>query len=155
MSKQAQKHPAHVSSAALAIALMALGLAAGLDFVGTVDHLNRWMSSGMMKSGLSEPAHTIHPYLLWGGTCFMSLGLTLVMLNVSSIWRRLLIWVLVIAVTWFWVPVLLLASRKPEIGVAVVAILWSGVCAMVYTMNHEMPADQAEPQKTTPEDGTR
>lgn len=155
MSEDAKKHPAHVSSATLAIALMAFGLAAGLDFLGTIDHLNRWFSSGMTKSGLSEGVHTIDPYLLWIGTAFFSLGLTVVMMNVTSLWRRMLIWLFAMAITLFWVPVLLLAAHKPEIGVAVVAILWSGFCSMVYTMNHEMPADQVEPKETTPDHGTR
>jgi hypothetical protein len=40
--------------------------------------------------------------------------------------------------------VLLLAAHKPEIGVALVAVLWSGFCAMFYTTNHVLPVDKTQ-----------
>lgn len=155
MSEQSQKNPAHVASATVAIVLMAIGLAAGLDFLGTVKHLNHWMSSSLVKTGMSQATHSIHPYLLWGGTGAMCLGLTLVLLNVAGMWRRLLVWLVACVITLFWVPVLWLAAHKPEIGVAIIALLWSGFCATVYTMNHNMPADQAKSEQEIPDDATR
>ena len=53
-----------------------------------------------------------------------------------------MIWIFTFALTLAWGPVLLLASHKPEIGVALVAVLWSGVCAMFYTTNHALPVDK-------------
>lgn len=141
MEHKAHKHPAHVAFATFAIALMAVGLAAGLEFLGIIAILDRWIAAVMIKPGFSAPVQTLNPYLLWTITTLLALGLAAVMLNLSGNWRRLLIWALALILTLFWVPVLLLASNKPEIGVALVGLLWSGCCAMVYTMNHEMPAD--------------
>jgi hypothetical protein len=154
MEKQVHKQPAHVVSATFAIALMAIALAAGLDFLKIIDRLDRWIVAVFLKPGLSAPVHALEPVVLWGGTVLLALGLSAVMLNVSGAWRRLLVWAFALVITFFWVPVLLLASHQPEIGVAVVAILWSGCCSMVYTMNHAMPADLTDFKPTSKNDGT-
>lgn len=151
---QTHKHPAHVGFATVAIALLGIGLAAGLDFLGIMEHLDNWMAAVIVKPGFSAPAQSLNPNFVWGATGALVLSLAAVMLNISGSWRRLLIWVLALIITLFWVPVLLLASYKPEIGVAVVGLLWSGCCAMVYSMNHEMPADMTEQNKTKQNDGT-
>jgi hypothetical protein len=152
MEQKAHKHPAHVAFATVAIALMAVGLAAGLAILGIIGRLDRWIAEVMLKPGFSAPVHTLDPSLLWSMTALLSLGLAVVMLNVSGSWRRLLIWILSLIITLFWVPVLLLASHKPEIGVALVALFWAGCCAIVYTMNHEMPADLTDNNNTSQTD---
>lgn len=154
MVKAAHKHPAHVGFATMAIALMATGLAAGLEFLGLIERMDRWIATVMVKPGFSAPVHDLNPYLLWSATALLALGLAAVMLNISGSWRRLLIWALALIITLFWVPVLLLASHKPDIAVGLVALLWSGCCAMVYAMNHEIPADLTEENNTTKTDVT-
>lgn len=144
MGESAQKHPAHVSFAIMAITFMALGLAAGLDFLGLMERLNRWILSIVQKSNLSSPANTLSSHTIWIFTALMSLCLAAAMLNVSGQWRRVLIWMLTVIITIFWVPVLWLASYKPDIGITLVSLVWSGCCALVYCMNHEMPADMTE-----------
>jgi len=151
----AHKHPAHVGFATIAITLMAIGLSAGLKFLGLIDRLDAWIAAMMSKPGLSSPVHTLDPSLLWIATATLAVGLTAVMLNVSSGWRRILVWILALIITLFWVPVLLLASHKPDIGVAFIALLWAGCCALIYTMNHQMPADLTENNNTTQTDAPR
>jgi hypothetical protein len=141
MDPSSNKQPADMGFATIAIALMGIGLAAGLDYLGTVGHLDNWVMAVVVKPGFSAPEQSLDPYLIWGVTVVLVPSLTAVMLNVSGGWRRLLIWVLALIVTFFWVPVLLLAAYEPEIGVVLVGLLWSGCCAMVYSTNHEMPAD--------------
>jgi hypothetical protein len=141
MASTSQKHPAHVGFATIAIAMMAVSLAVGLEFLGIIDHLDRWIVAVMVKPGFSAPVHVLNPYLVWGVTALLAFSLAAIMLNISGSWRRLFIWALAFIITLFWVPVLLLAAHKPEIGVVIVGLLWSGCCAMVYTANHEMPAD--------------
>ena len=155
MDQAAHKHPAHVGFATIAITLMAVGLAAGLEFLGIINRLDAWIAALMQKPGISAPVHSLNPYLNWTVTALLALGLAGVMLNISGSWRRIVIWVLAMIITSFWVPVLLLASHKPEIGLALVGLLWSGCCAMVYTMNHEVPADLTEKNNTTQTDATR
>jgi hypothetical protein len=149
------KHPAHVVFATIAITLMAIGLSAGLKFLGLIDRFDAWIAAMMSKPGLSSPVHALDPYLLWMATAILALGLTAVMLNISSSWRRILVWILALIITLFWVPVLLLASHKPDIGVALIGLLWAGCCALIYTINHEMPADLTDINKTTQTDAPR
>jgi hypothetical protein len=151
---QTHKHPAHVGFATVAIALLGIGLAAGLDFIGMIERLDKWIAAVMVKPGFSAPVQSLNPYLIWGAAGALVLSLAAVMLNIPGSWRRLLIWVLALIITFFWVPVLLLASYKPEIGVAVVGLLWSGCCAMIYSMNHETPADITAQNNTKQNDGT-
>ncbi len=155
MDKAGHKHQSHVGFATIAITLMAVCLAAGLDFLGIIDRLNAWIPAVMLKPGISAPVQTLDSYLLWIITVLLALSMAAIMLNISGCWRRLVVWALATIITLFWVPVLLLASYKPEIGVALVGLLWSGCCAMVYTMNHEMPADLMENNNTTKTDATR
>jgi hypothetical protein len=151
---QMHKHPAHVGFATVAIALLGIGLAAGLDFIGMIERLDNWIAAVMVKPGFSAPVQSLNPYLIWCAAGALVLSLAAVMLNIPGSWRRLLIWVLALIITFFWVPVLLLASYKPEIGVAVVGLLWSGCCAMIYSMNHETPADITAQNNTKQNDGT-
>lgn len=144
MDSSAHKHPAHVAFATVAITLMAVGLAVGLEFLHIIERLDSWIASWVIKPGFPAPVNSLDPYLLWTATTILAFGLTAVMLNISGSWRRILIWILAVIITFFWVPVLLLASHKPEIGVALVALIWAGCCAMVYTMNHDMPSDLTE-----------
>jgi hypothetical protein len=151
----AHKHPAHVGFATIAISLMAIGLSAGLKFLGLIERLDAWIAALVIKPGLSAPVHSLDPYLLWISTAILTVSLTTVMLTISASWRRILVWVLALIITSFWVPVLLLASHKPEIGVALVGLLWSGCCVMVYAMNHQMPADLTDNNNTTKTDAPR
>ncbi|MEY3394165.1 MAG: hypothetical protein RL346_401 [Verrucomicrobiota bacterium] len=144
MGEQEGKDPAHVVPAGLAIVLMALGLAVGLDLFGMIRRVNEWIGAMLVKAGMSPPDRTLDPAVLWVGTCLMCLGLTLVLFHISGMWRRYLVWLLVCMITLFWLPVLWLAAYRPDIGVALVAVLWSGFCAIIYTSNHSMPADQVE-----------
>ena len=41
-----------------------------------------------------------------------------------------------------WAPVLSLASHAPDISAPWIATIWAGVCAIVYSSNHRMPADE-------------
>lgn len=154
MDPSSHKQPADMGFATIAIALMGIGLAAGLDYLGMVGQLDKWIMAVVVKPGFSAPEQSLNPYLIWGVTVVLVPSLTAVMLNVSGGWRRLLIWVLALIVTFFWVPVLLLAAYEPEIGVALVGLLWSGCCAMVYSKNHEMPADLTE-QKPLKQDDAK
>lgn len=149
------KHPAHVGFATIAITLMAIGLSAGLKFLGLIARLDTWITELVIKLGLSAPVHSLDPYLLWTATATLALGLTAVMLNVSSSWRRILVCILALIITLFWVPVLLLASHKPDIGVALIGLLWAGCCSLIYTKNHEMPADLTDNNNTTQTDAPR
>lgn len=138
---QASDHP-HIGLAIFSVGAMALALAAGLCFLGLMGKLDGFLESILSPKGMPSPQNSLSDFQLWGGSALLAFLLPAVILNVPGLWRRLVIWSLTFALTLAWGPVLLLAAHKPEIGVALVAVLWSGFCAMFYTTNHVLPVDK-------------
>ncbi len=136
-------HP-HIGLAVLSAGAMALALAAGLQFLGVLAKLDALLEGMFSPGGMNPQPQSLDPILLWGGTVVLAFVLPAVILNVPGAWRRLVVWGGTIALTLCWGPVLLLAAHKPGIGVALVAVLWSGFCAMFYSTNHVLPADKEE-----------
>ncbi len=132
---------AHLGLAVLLSGTMALGLVAGLDFLKLVRRLDTALTEVFSPSGLAAPALPLEKWVLWLGTGLLAFALPAVIMNVPGTWRRAVVWGGTLALTLTWGPVLVLASRMPEIGVAVIAVLWSGFCAMYYASNHGLPVD--------------
>jgi|AntRauTorckE6833_2_1112554.scaffolds.fasta_scaffold11100_2 hypothetical protein len=126
------------------IGLLGIALAGGLKLFKIVGQLDRLVSSLLADIGLADPGLSLDSPVIWSGSAVLALVLAAAILNVAGWWRRWFIWVMMLVLTVSWAPVLLLASHKPEIGMAVIAVLWSGCCAMFYAFSHEMPADVAE-----------
>jgi hypothetical protein len=53
-----------------------------------------------------------------------------------------MLWLTAVVVVAGWAPVLVLAARAPDIGAPLIAVLWSGICAVVYAGNHRMAVDE-------------
>lgn len=145
MSKEGElkDHP-HIGMAVFFTGGMALALAAGLRFLGLMGKLDGFVESLFLLDGMPSPSASLSPVQLWGGSAFLAFLLPAVILNVPCLWRRLVIWGFTFALTLTWAPVLLLAAHKPEIGVTLVAILWSGFCAIFYSTNHLLPVDKPQ-----------
>ncbi|MFM2197214.1 MAG: hypothetical protein RLZZ505_646 [Verrucomicrobiota bacterium] len=143
--RQTNDHP-HIGLAVFSAGAMALALAAGLTFLGLMGKVDALMESMFSLKGMASAPNSLSDFLLWGGSALLAFLLPAVILNVPGLWRRLVIWSLTFALTFAWGPVLLLAAHKPQIGVALVAVLWSGFCAMVYTTNHVLPVDKPHPK---------
>lgn len=142
---QAKDHP-HIGLAVFSAGVMALALAAGLSFLGLMGKLDGFLETLMTPEGMAPPQNFLSPIELWGGSALLAFILPAVILNVPGLWRRLVIWSITFALSFAWGPVLLLAAHKPEIGVALVAVVWSGFCAMFYTTNHILPVDKPQPK---------
>lgn len=140
-NRQTNDHP-HIGLAVLAAGAMALALAAGLRFLGLIGKMDDTLTHVLSPKNMAPPLNTLDAFTLWGGTAMLAFLLPAVLLNIPGLWRRLVVWVLTFALTLAWGPVLLLAAHKPEIGVALVAVLWSGFCAMFYTTHHVLPVDK-------------
>jgi hypothetical protein len=125
---------------------MALSLAAGLRFLGLIGKMDSHLERLFAPEGMAPPPNSLGVIELWGGSALLAFLLPAVILNVPGAWRRLVVWCLTFALTFAWGPVLLLAAHKPEIAVALVAVLWSGFCAMIYTTNHVLPVDKPQTQ---------
>lgn len=150
-----KKQEPHIGIASVASAMMALALAAGLGFLKVMHRFDEFLASLLTRPGLSGAAYSISPWVLWTGTAMLAFFVAAVMLNVAGTWRRLLVWGLTLVLTFFWGPVMIIASFKPEIGVAIVAVLWSGFCAMVYAKNHWLPVDRREKSEMKKNDAAR
>ena len=115
MKKVGQGHPAHVELATTAICVMALALAVVLDLTGLADRMDAALGFVFLPKGMKAPMRDLDPLILWLATAFLSLALPAVILNITEMWRRLLIWSLTFAITLLWGPVLLLSSYKPPL----------------------------------------
>jgi hypothetical protein len=124
--EQAMDHP-HIGLAVLSAGAIALALSAGLSFLGLIGKVDGFLESWIAPESMVSPPNFLNPIELWGGSALLAFLLPAVILNVPGLWRRLVIWIFTFALTLAWGPVLLLASHKPEIGVALVAVLWSGL----------------------------
>lgn len=138
---KADQHP-HLGFAVLSAGVMALGLAGGLQFLGLVGRLDKTIASMISPKGMSAPPLALDPLALWLSAAALAFSLPAVIVNVPGSWRRLVVWGGTIALTFAWGPVMILAAYKPQIGVALVSVLWSGFCAMFYTKNHILPVDK-------------
>ena len=144
---KAGEHP-HIGLAVLAAGAMALALAGGLLFLGLTARLDAALGHFFSPKGIGKPSLEADPVLLWLATAALAFALPAVILNIPGLWRRIVVWAGTFFLTLAWAPVMILAAHKPQIGVALVAVLWSGFCAMFYTMNHVLPVDRdgATPQ---------
>ncbi|MFK7849681.1 MAG: hypothetical protein AB8D78_01785 [Akkermansiaceae bacterium] len=154
MSGNQQHHP-HIGIASFVSGLMALALAAGLEYLKLIDRFDLFLQQLLTGSGLSAPSRSLPWLVTWSGVALLSFFVAAVMLNVAATWRRVIVWGLTLLLTFFWGPVLLIAAYRPEIGVALIAVLWSGFCAMIYANNHELPADLNEASQLNRSDGAR
>jgi len=68
-------------------------------------------------------------------------GIVWVILESPGTWRRMVLWVTALVLTVAMVPVLVLGGWWLLPGMPVVAVIWSGVCAMVYAGRHRMPCE--------------
>jgi hypothetical protein len=145
-------HP-HLGLAVLSAGAMALALAGGLQFLGLMGRLDEMLGGMFSPKGIVAPAMVLDPLVLWLSTAALAFALPAVILNIPGSWRRLVVWGVAIALTLAWGPVLILAAHKPQIGVALVAVLWSGFCAMFYTTNHLLPVDRPAANPKNPNHG--
>lgn len=139
-------HP-HVGLAVITAGVMALGLAIGLKWLGLMARIDGLFLSAFSPDAMKAPDRPLEPIILWSATTALAFALPAVILNVPGLWRRIVLWGLTLLLTLFWAPVLVLAARMPEISAALVAVIWSGVCAMFYTINHVLPVDMPEPEQ--------
>lgn len=139
MTAAKRKTPAHVTMASLLIGTMASGMAIVLDTAGfwlSWDRVvNAW--TDQLDTGMREVAR---PAVLVA-VILVSYLLPMLVLRTPQWWRRAILWVSFTLVALAWWPVLALASWKIEPCMPMSALLWSGLCAMIYAQRHELPCE--------------
>jgi hypothetical protein len=131
----------HVLMPAAAIGSLALLLAVGLTLLRIIERANAWIAGLVSSGGVEAPTKSLPPPAIWAGAAIGAVGLSLAILAVPGNWRRLVLWISALAVIAGWAPVLVLASRQPEIAAPLVATFWAGLCAYVYASRHHMAVD--------------
>jgi hypothetical protein len=128
----------HVIRVSGVIALLSIVLCAGLSFLGFIERINAYFLGFVADQGIT---HTIPSLAVWFVTIVQSFGIPWVLLTISSVWGRVLIWMTLVVITCGWVPVLALAAHAPDLAGPIVVSLWSGICSLVYSSTHPMPSE--------------
>ncbi len=131
--------PGHVLAPAAAIGSLAAILALGLALLGLADRMDAviagWLGGGVFPE-------RVPPWVVWLGGGVVSYGLSLAILSVPGVWRRVVLWITALVVMAAWAPVLVLSARDPAISTGIIPVLWSGICSLVYAQRHRMEADE-------------
>lgn len=132
--------PGHVVAPSLLFGTMALGLAFGLDVLGFWASLDDSATAWMEKLG--DDMREVPSGFAMILTVASAYILPLLMLSSPHWWRRLVLWMSLLFITLAWLPVLALAHWKLMPCVPVAALCWSGLCAFIYGLNHQLPCEQ-------------
>lgn len=142
LNEEAQVNPVgHVLLPAAAIGALSILLVAGLSLLGILQRVNLLISTLVSRGKSAVYPQALPDGSLWLATVVFAFGLCFAILNVAGTWRRLVLWITTMVLVAGWAPVLSLAAFAPEIGGPLIAVVWAGVCAVVYAGNHRMACD--------------
>lgn len=135
------RHDGHVGGASLAIAMLSMALAAGLEMLGLIGRLDAAIAARVSRGDAAALSNTLPPWLPWVAAALLSLGLSAAVLSSPGLWRRLILCLVLVLLISTWVPVLSLANYSPQISAPWIASLWAGICSVFYAASHRMPCD--------------
>lgn len=142
-AKASQSLPeGHVLLPAATIAGLSILLAVGLGVLRILDRIEHAAAALVLQGKSSDFPKEAPSWALWLAAALLAFGLALSILGVSGTWRRSVLWATSVILVLGWAPVLVLAARSPDIGAPLIAVFWSGLCAMVYARNHRMAVDE-------------
>ena len=141
MPAAATKPPAHPLAALISIGGMSLVLAAALELLGFSQKVDLEVTSWVKTIGLNGEVRVLPAWAPWVWAVPMVLGLAGGMLASRKTWRRLVLWATTLVLTIAWVPVLALAGYQAEVTMPLLALVWCGLCAMIYATRHQEPGD--------------
>lgn len=139
---------------ASAIGALSILLTAGLELLGLLNVLDLQISKLLSQGKTVEFPKFLPMWTTWLATVIFAFWLAFAILSVSGAWRRCVLWITALVLVAGWAPVLILAARAPDISAPFIAVLWSGVCALVYAGSHRMACDEAvkSSEKPSPKD---
>lgn len=142
MPSPSPKPPPHPGAALLAIAGMSLVVALALEIMGFSRTFDAIVSEWISGSGLGGEFRPLPSYAAWLWVVPLVLGLAAGMLGSRENWRRAVLWSTTLALTLAWIPVLALAGYKAAVTMPLGALVWCGLCSMIYATRHQEPGDQ-------------
>ncbi len=98
-------------------------------------------------------AAAVPAWIVWLATAIFAYGLAIVLLEIPGTWRRMIIWLSTLAVVMGWLPVAAISGSHAEVAAPAVAVLWSGICAIIYAARHRMAADDDQAPEPAAPDG--
>ena len=128
---------------AAAIGGLSMVLAVGLDLLGVLMRMNAMIARLVSRGGAETFPNTLPDRWVWLAATVLAFGVAAAILGTPGQLRRGLLWLSAVILVVAWAPVLSLAARVPDIAAPCVATIWSGICALVYTSRHDMPADDS------------
>ena len=144
--KAPQPHPAgHVLVPASAIGSLSTLLVVGLSLLGILGRLNFAVAQIVAQEKFPSFPRVLPEWSVWLVTVLLAFALSFAILSVPATWRRLVIWISALVLVAGWAPALVLAAHAPAVAAPFIAVLWSGVCAVVYAGKHRMPVDEILP----------
>jgi hypothetical protein len=144
--KTTQPSPAgHVLVPASAIGSLSILLVVGLGALGMLGRVNLAVAQMVGQEEFPSFPKALPEWFVWLVTVASAFSLSFAILNIPGTWRRLVIWITALVLTAGWAPALGLSAHAPAIAAPFIAVLWSGVCAVVYASKHRMPVDEILP----------
>lgn len=141
--KSSHPQPAgHVLVPAAAIGSLSIVLVTGLSMLGILGRVNLLIANSVSHGTAVVFPKALPAWVPWLVSVVLAFALAFAILSVPGTWRRFGLWITTVVLIAGWAPVLGLAAHFPAIGGPLVAVLWAGVCAMVYAGNHRMPVDE-------------
>lgn len=145
--KRDEQHDArragHVLMPGTAIGSMSLILAVGLELLGFLKHANRMVADIVSRGGAETFPKHLPDAVVWVATWIFAFAAAWAVLAAPGRVRRLFLCFAFLFMVLSWAPVLSLAAHRPDVAAPFVATLWSGLCALFYTINHRMPGDES------------
>jgi hypothetical protein len=130
-----------VALPALAIGGMSLALAAGFHFLGLLGRIERALLTIPGQLGLSGEPQVFPASIAWSVAAALAFVLPWLLLQSPASWRRAVLWLTVLALILGWIPVMGLAAKWCPLAPSLVAVGWSGLCALIYGSRHRMPCE--------------
>jgi hypothetical protein len=121
--------------------MLSLGLAAGLELLHMLERANEGIARIVAHGSADNFPKQLPTWSVWLAAALLAFGLAAAMLGTAGVVRRFILWLGAVVLVAAWAPVLSLAAHAPEIAAPWIATLWAGVCTLVYTSHHRMPAD--------------
>ena len=126
-----------------AIGGLSMALVAGLELLGVLVQINGAIGRMVSRGGSEMFPKALPMFAVWLAAATFAFGTAAAILGTPGQLRRGLLWLSAVFLVFAWAPVLSLASHVPEIAAPLIATLWSGICALIYTSRHDMPADRS------------
>ncbi|GAA5122978.1 hypothetical protein JIN84_10795 [Luteolibacter yonseiensis] len=131
----------HVLVPACAIGSLSILLVVGLGLLGILGRLDSIISRIVVQDRFPSFPKSLPEWWVWLVTVLLAFAISFSILSVPATWRRLVIWITALVLIAGWAPALVLAAHAPAVAAPFIAVIWSGVCAVVYAGRHRMPVD--------------